>query len=81
MKNTETFKFGKHKGETLEHVARTDGQYINWCLNNICGFSVPNDLVIVQKQQKRRSYGTNPFWRAVDLGESETWDESQTCPW
>lgn len=28
------FTFGKHKGETLKEVIKTDNQYVNWYINN-----------------------------------------------
>lgn len=32
------FTFGKHHGETLEQVARTNAPYILWCVKNIPEF-------------------------------------------
>ena len=32
------FTFGKHDGKTLEQVAKTDAQYIHWCVKNIPEF-------------------------------------------
>ncbi len=41
-----TFNFGKHAGETLEKVAKTDVRYILWCVRKIDKFLIEKDLFI-----------------------------------
>ena len=40
MKLTDKFTFGKHKGETLVSVIGSDPTYVEWCVDEIEGFSI-----------------------------------------
>ncbi len=40
------FNFGKHKGETLEEVAKKDARYIIWCMKKIDMFLIEKDLFV-----------------------------------
>lgn len=40
MKLTDKFTFGKHKGESLSHVIGSDPTYVEWCIDEIEGFSI-----------------------------------------
>ncbi len=40
------FTFGKHNGKTLEQVAKTDAQYIHWCVKNIPEFLIDESYFI-----------------------------------
>lgn len=40
------FNFGKHKGLTLEEVAKIDARYILWCVLEIDKFLIEKDLFV-----------------------------------
>lgn len=40
MKMTETFTFGKFKGQTLKSVCANHGSYVGWCLENVPEFRI-----------------------------------------
>ena len=45
------FNFGKHKGETLEEVAKKDARYILWCVRKIDKFLISiEDLTAYQNK-------------------------------
>ncbi len=39
------FDFGKHKGQSLKHVAMIDPLYIEWCCREVDRFSPSNEII------------------------------------
>jgi hypothetical protein len=49
---TETvFNFGRNKGQTLEEVAKSDAQYILWCVRNIDKFLISKEDLLEYKNK------------------------------
>ncbi len=42
---TSKFKFGKHKGDTLQNVLLNDSAYISWCLMFIHEFFISDEVL------------------------------------
>lgn len=54
------FTFGKHDGKTLEQVAKTDAQYIHWCVKNIPEFLLDeSDFITYAIKYAVRFVGVN----------------------
>ena len=56
------FKFGKHRGETIQSVLDNDIDYIGWCLDRGIEFIVDNldddeiDLIIDEYKNRKHKY-------------------------
>lgn len=46
FKLTDQLTFGKHRGQTLEQVIKSDPQYIRWCLRSIEWFEMDKASII-----------------------------------
>lgn len=44
MKLNEQIKFGMYKGYTLQEVIKYDPKYVQWCISDVSGFTVDQDI-------------------------------------
>ena len=71
---SDTLSFGKHKGKTVDIVARSDPQYIRWVKYNVPwadfteeAYSLAVNTGFLQSDERADNYGTAADWGFDDL--------------